>query len=57
MYLHGTSKVNGQGHLEIGGCDVDGPGHNSSERRYILWTRRLFASEHANTWNRSAHPA
>ncbi|WP_341278211.1 diaminopimelate decarboxylase [Paenibacillus sp. FSL H8-0537] len=22
MYLHGTSKVNAQGHLEIGGCDV-----------------------------------
>ncbi|WP_169081862.1 diaminopimelate decarboxylase [Paenibacillus sp. PL91] len=22
MYLHGTSKINTQGHLEIGGCDV-----------------------------------
>ncbi|MGF7030411.1 diaminopimelate decarboxylase [Paenibacillus mucilaginosus] len=22
MYLHGTSKINGQGHLEIGGCDT-----------------------------------
>ncbi|MEQ7049313.1 diaminopimelate decarboxylase, partial [Paenibacillaceae sp. P-4] len=22
MYLHGTSKINGDGHLEIGGCDV-----------------------------------
>lgn len=22
MYLHGTSAINGQGHLEIGGCDV-----------------------------------
>lgn len=22
MYLHGTSKINGNGHLEIGGCDV-----------------------------------
>ncbi len=22
MYFHGTAKVNGQGHLEIGGCDV-----------------------------------
>jgi diaminopimelate decarboxylase len=22
MYLHGTSKINAQGHLEIGGCDV-----------------------------------
>lgn len=22
MYLHGTSQINGKGHLEIGGCDV-----------------------------------
>ena len=22
MYLHGTSRINGQGHLEIGGCDT-----------------------------------
>jgi diaminopimelate decarboxylase len=22
MYLHGTSRINGAGHLEIGGCDV-----------------------------------
>ncbi|MCP1307167.1 diaminopimelate decarboxylase [Paenibacillus tyrfis] len=22
MYLHGTSKINGRGHLEIGGCDT-----------------------------------
>jgi len=22
MYLHGTSRINGRGHLEIGGCDV-----------------------------------
>ncbi len=22
MYLHGTSKINGKGHLEIGGCDA-----------------------------------
>ena len=22
MYLHGTSQINAQGHLEIGGCDV-----------------------------------
>lgn len=22
MYLHGTSQINGRGHLEIGGCDV-----------------------------------
>jgi diaminopimelate decarboxylase len=22
MYLHGTSRINGQGHLEIGGCDA-----------------------------------
>lgn len=22
MYLHGTSKINGQGHLEIGGVDA-----------------------------------
>ncbi len=22
MYLHGTSKINANGHLEIGGCDV-----------------------------------
>ncbi|UFJ42846.1 diaminopimelate decarboxylase [Brevibacillus humidisoli] len=22
MYLHGTSRINSQGHLEIGGCDV-----------------------------------
>lgn len=22
MYLHGTSRVNEKGHLEIGGCDV-----------------------------------
>ena len=22
MFLHGTSKINAQGHLEIGGCDV-----------------------------------
>src|SRR4051794_29282872 len=22
MFLHGTSKINAKGHLEIGGCDV-----------------------------------
>lgn len=22
MYLHGTSRINEQGHLEIGGCDT-----------------------------------
>ncbi|WP_442869058.1 hypothetical protein, partial [Bacillus sp. BP-3] len=22
MYLHGTSRINEQGHLEIGGCDA-----------------------------------
>ncbi|MFD2672840.1 diaminopimelate decarboxylase [Marinicrinis sediminis] len=36
MYLHGTSKINGQGHLEIGGCDTSKLAETFGTPLYIM---------------------
>ncbi|WP_313997794.1 diaminopimelate decarboxylase [uncultured Paenibacillus sp.] len=36
MYLHGTSKINAKGHLEIGGCDVSGLAAEFGTPLYIV---------------------
>ncbi|AMA73657.1 MULTISPECIES: diaminopimelate decarboxylase [Aneurinibacillus] len=35
MFLHGTSRVNGRGHLEIGGCDTTELAHTYGTPLYI----------------------
>lgn len=36
MYLHGTSKINAQGHLEIGGCDTTELTENFGTPLYVM---------------------
>ncbi|MBW5446699.1 diaminopimelate decarboxylase [Cohnella sp. CFH 77786] len=36
MFLHGTSRINAQGHLEIGGCDVTGLAKEFGTPLYIV---------------------
>ncbi|TVY04518.1 diaminopimelate decarboxylase [Cohnella terricola] len=36
MFLHGTSKINSKGHLEIGGCDVTGLAKEFGTPLYIV---------------------
>ncbi|MCZ8512879.1 diaminopimelate decarboxylase [Paenibacillus filicis] len=36
MYLHGTSTINGQGHLEIGGCDTTDLAQRYGTPLYIM---------------------
>ena len=36
MYLHGTSRINAKGHLEIGGCDVSGLAAEFGTPLYIV---------------------
>ncbi|WP_127530813.1 diaminopimelate decarboxylase [Paenibacillus kobensis] len=36
MFLHGTSKINDKGHLEIGGCDVTGLAQEFGTPLYIV---------------------
>ncbi|UUZ94365.1 hypothetical protein LJK87_07275 [Paenibacillus sp. P25] len=36
MYLHGTSTINAQGHLEIGGCDTTDLAQRFGTPLYIM---------------------
>ena len=41
MYLHGTSRINGQGHLEIGGCDTTQLANNT-EHHFMYTMKSQF---------------
>ena len=44
MYLHGTSRINGQGHLEIGGCDTT---QQSNTEHHFMYTMKSLFEENA----------